>query len=150
MGNEGFIKLHRKMLDWQWADDCTIFYFFVKLLFMVNYQEKQWHNVTVHRGQTVTSIAGLCEYMQMSRTAVQRCLRCLTETGEITDEVRPNKYRIITVKNYDIYQAAVDTSKANRSTNRSTNRNANRRTNSNTNSKANSKANSSATTKGIG
>ena len=78
-------------------------------------------------------------YSPILSSKLQRCLRCLTETGKITDEVRPDKYRIITVKNYDIYQAAVDTSKANR--------NANRRTNSNTNSKANSKANSSATTK---
>ena len=47
MNNEGFIKLHRKMLEWAWADDPTVFYFFVKLIFAVNYKDKMWHGISL-------------------------------------------------------------------------------------------------------
>ena len=130
--SEGFIKLHRKMLDWEWADDSIIFSFFVKLIIMVNYQDKQWHDITIKRGQIVTSIERLCEYTKLSKPAVRRCLSTLIKTGEITEEVRQNKYRIITVTNYDLYQSAVGIPDTNCDTNRSTNRNTNNSTNNST------------------
>ena len=113
MNNEGFIKLHRKMLEWAWADDPTVFYFFVKLIFAVNYKDKLWHGITIKRGQIVTSINGLCEITSLSRNAVLRCLKNLAQTGEISEEVKPNKYRIITVTNYNTYQDSVDPLKDN-------------------------------------
>ena len=120
MNNEGFIKLHRKMLEWAWTDDPTVFYFFVKLIFAVNYKDKLWHGITIKRGQIVTSVGSLCEIMNLSKTAVKRCLKCLTQTGEISDEVKPNKYRIITVTNYNKYQDTVGILNTNSSTNSST------------------------------
>ena len=113
MNNEGFIKLHRKMLKWAWADDPTVFYFFVRLIFAVNYKDKLWHGITIKRGQIVTSINGLCEITSLSRNAVLRCLKNLAQTGEISEEVKPNKYRIITVTNYNTYQDSVDPLKDN-------------------------------------
>lgn len=128
MSNEGYIKLHRKMLDWSWADDPTVFYFFVRLIFAVNYKDKTWHGITIKRGQMVTSLNGLCESMNLSKNAVVRCLKNLTQTGEISEEVKPNKYRIITVTNYNTYQDTVGSLKTNNKTNTETNTETNNRT----------------------
>lgn len=105
MSEEGFIKLHRSILSWEWADDSTVFFFFVRLIFAANYQEKHWHGMTIERGQFVTSLAKLCELTKFSKATVRRCLDCLTGTGEIKEAVIANRYRIITVVNYDKYQS---------------------------------------------
>ena len=104
MNEEGFIKLHRSILNWDWADDCTVFYFFVRLIFAANYQSRNWHGMTIERGQFVTSIDKLCELTKLSKPTVKRCLSCLTGTGEIKETIVANRYRIITVVNYDKYQ----------------------------------------------
>lgn len=135
MSDEGFIKLYRKMLNWQWADDCTIFYFFIKLLFKANYKDMDWHGIIIKRGQMITSIANLCDYMNLSKTAVRRCLNSLIQSGELLEEVKPNKYHIITITNYEKYQHTVGTSKTNRNANKSANKNTNRSTNRSTTSK---------------
>ena len=105
MSEEGFIKLHRSILNWDWADDSTVFYFFVRLIFAANYQKKRWHGIKVERGQLVTSIEKLCELTKFSKPTVRRCIDCLTQTGEIKESVADNRFRIITVVNYDKYQS---------------------------------------------
>ena len=105
MNQEGFIKLHRSILSWDWADDSTVFYFFVRLIFAANYQEKQWHGMTIQRGQFITSIEKLCEMTRFSKPTIRRCISCLTQTGEIKETIIANRYRIITVVNYDKYQS---------------------------------------------
>ena len=108
MNNEGYIKIFRSILDWEWSDDPVLFSFFVKLIVIVNYKERDWHGITVDKGQIVTSIASLCSITKLSRNAVLRCLKTLVQSGEISEEVKPNKYRVITVTNYKKYQDAVD------------------------------------------
>ena len=87
MNEEGFIKLYRKILSWEWADDNNMLCFFIRLLFVVNYQDKQWHGITIKRGSFVTSMDKLCELMKMSKSAVKRCLENLRTTGEISQSV---------------------------------------------------------------
>lgn len=137
--NEGFIKLHRKMFEWEWADDPTVFYFFVKLLLMVNYKDKQWHTEVIQRGQVLTSIAKLCDYTSLSRNAVMRCIEALKKTGEINETVRPNKYRIITVTNYNLYQGSVVPLKDNSRDNKRDNKRGNKKDNCKDNSRGTTK-----------
>ena len=37
MYTEGFINLHRKILDWEWYDDINVFRVFTHLLLTVNW-----------------------------------------------------------------------------------------------------------------
>lgn len=103
----GFVSAWRKMHEWEWYDDDAIFKIFIGFLWLANYRDQQWKGITIKRGSFVTSVANLCTYFRKSKNTILRCLDCLKSTGEILDEVVPNKYRIITVVNYDKYQSVV-------------------------------------------
>lgn len=100
----GFIIISRKIMQWKWYSDATIYKFFTSLIMCANYKDKEWNNQIIKRGSFVTSLAGLIEMFQMSKNSVIRCLSELVKTGEIIDEVKPNRYRIITIVNYELYQ----------------------------------------------
>lgn len=102
--DKGFIKLSRKIMQWEWWDDATMVKFFTGLILLANYETKSWHGMTIKRGSFITSISKLTDILQMSKNAVLRCLLKLKDTGEIIDEVKPNQYRLITIVNYEIYQ----------------------------------------------
>jgi len=99
----GYVKLFRSIIDWQWFQDDTIFKFFLYLVMTVNIESKMWKGIEVKRGQRVTSQKALAEELGMSRKTVLRCLKILSETGEIS-YVATNKYTIITVNNFGNYQ----------------------------------------------
>lgn len=133
--SKGFIVLFRSLLDWEYIDDDTVFSCFVKILLSVNYTDKKWHGQEIKRGSMVGSIETLCAKLHMKRDTLRRCLKLLSECGAISVEVIPNKYHIITIPNYHLYQDRVigktDNKTVNRTNNRTDNR-ANNRTNNKT------------------
>ena len=100
---DGWIKLHRKLLDWQWYDDTTIVRVFLHLLLKANFDTKGWHDISIERGQLVTSIKNLAAETHLSAMQIRRALTQLQKTKEITIETT-NKYTIITICNYAKYQ----------------------------------------------
>ena len=118
--SKGFIVLFRSLLDWEYIDDDTVFSCFVKILLAVNYQDKKWHGQEIKRGSMVGSIETLCGKLHMKRDSLKRCLKLLSECGAINVEVIPNKYHIITIPNYHLYQDRVNGKTTNRTTNRTT------------------------------
>lgn len=104
---EGWIKLHRKFLDWDWFDKSEMVHLFVYLLLSVSTEDKGWHGMTVKRGQLVTSVASLSEATHLSTQQIRTCLRRLQETKEIIVK-STNKFTIVTVCNYDSYQVSED------------------------------------------
>ena len=131
--SKGFVILYRSLLDWEYIDDDAVFSCFVKILLAVNYQDKKWHGQEIKRGSIVGSIETLCSKLKMKKDTLRRCLKLLSECGVITLEVVPNKYHIITVTNYSLYQDKVVGKTANKTTNRATNRAVNSTTNRATN-----------------
>lgn len=103
MNNESFIKLNRKILEWEWYDDLPTFRLFMHLLIKANWKEKKWHGVTIKRGQLLTSQQHLAEETGLSRQQVRTSLEKLISTNEITKSASA-KYTIITIKNYNKYQ----------------------------------------------
>ena len=99
----GYIKLHRKMLEWGWYDDPPTKDVFLHLLFTANWQEKVWHGITIGIGQTWTSIASLADQTGLTVKQVRRALDNLEKTGEIAREGQ-TKGTLITVVNYALYQ----------------------------------------------
>lgn len=102
---EGWIKLHRKLTDWEWYGDLPVRTLFQHLLLIVNYEDKLWRGkLLVKRGQTIISLAnlaaGACLTVQQTRTALNK----LKLTNEITTE-STNEYTIITVCKYAQYQS---------------------------------------------
>lgn len=100
---DGWIKLHRKFLEWEWFKVDEMVKLFIYLLLSANFEEKKWQGVTIKRGQLLTGINSLHEATKISHQTLKTCLSRLEKTGEINKQ-STNKYTIITVCNYDSYQ----------------------------------------------
>lgn len=101
---QGWIKLLRKLLDWEWYTDIVVFKLFIHLLLTVNHQPKKWRGITIEKGATVTSIASLAVGSGLSEQQVRSALTKLQSTGEITKK-STNKNTVILVVNYSLYQS---------------------------------------------
>lgn len=100
---EGFIVLHRKLLEWGWYDDTNMVRLWVHLLLMANFREKSWHGQIIKRGQFVTNREELARQTGLSVQEVRTCLDRLIECGCITKRAT-SKYTMITICKYGDYQ----------------------------------------------
>lgn len=106
--SEGWIKLHRSIMDWEWFADAETLQLFLYLLLTANYEEKKWKDITIRRGQLVASLSGLASSLNMSVKKIRVRLNRLADSGTIITEWT-NKYSVITICNYDSYQDGDDT-----------------------------------------
>lgn len=102
--NNGWIKLHRSLLDWEWYDDVNVKVLFLHCTLKANHTEKQWRGVTIDRGQFYTSLETLSNETKLTTQQVRTALKKLESTGEITSKQHA-KARMITVIGYDSYQS---------------------------------------------
>lgn len=99
----GFIKLHRKMLYWEWYDDVVVKTVFIHILLRCSYTDFSWHGKQFYAGQYITSVAHLSEETHLTVAKVRNALSKLSKSGEITKH-STNEYTVITVKNWFTYQ----------------------------------------------
>ena len=103
MESEGWIKLHRQFLKWEWHDAPETAHLFVILLLLANHEDEKWHGLTIQRGQIVTSLGKLSEHSGLSVRQVRTGLSRLQHTGEIS--LKPTScFSVVTIYNYDKYQ----------------------------------------------
>ena len=119
MSSKGAIWLDRQLLDWEWYDDAYMVKLWITMLMLAGHAEKNYKGIEIPRGSFVTSVEKLSIRAKMSTKAVKNCLKKLVSTGEITDQVKPNKCRIITINNYDKFQS-VGSQGTNKGTNKGT------------------------------
>lgn len=100
---EGWIKLHRRILDWEWFDDDATFKVFVWLLLNANREPQTWHGVPIGRGQIMTSIEKISKATNHSVRNIRTIIDRLKSTSELTIK-STNKFSIITICSYDSYQ----------------------------------------------
>ena len=101
----GFIKLYRQILKWEWYTNVNTRVVFFHLLLTVNWKDATWKGIEIKRGQRLTSIAKLSEEVGLkSEKKVRVALEHLKATGEIAVETSKS-YTLITVNNYEQYQS---------------------------------------------
>lgn len=100
---EGFIVLHRKMLEWEWFTDTNVLHLFITLLLKANYRTTKWRGISVPRGGLITSYESLAKTTGLSAKQVRTALDKLKKTGEVAHETT-NNYSIITIVNWEKYQ----------------------------------------------
>lgn len=100
----GFVKLYRSMLDWEWYTDTNVKSLFIHLLLKCNYEPKKWRGVEIEKGQFVTSLKNLSEETGLTSREVRTALDKLSETGEIETSAT-NKFTLIKVVNFSKFQA---------------------------------------------
>ena len=104
---DGWIKMFRCFLEWEWYDQTSMVRLFLHILLKANYEDKKWHGVVIKRGQLVTSFANLSAETGLSLQVVRSCLDKLQRTGEVNKQ-STSQYTIITVCKYADYQQIED------------------------------------------
>lgn len=99
----GWVKLHRKLLEWEWYQDAHMVHLLVHLLLTASYEERRYKGLTIKRGQVVTSIKELAEALGASETSTRRRMKRLKSGGFLTIKVA-HRITTITICNYDSYQ----------------------------------------------
>ena len=99
----GYILLYRSLLEWEWADDPLTFSLYVRLLLKANHTDVEWHNITIKRGQLVTSYSKLSSECGMTYKQIRGSLNKLKRAGCVAYNAMP-KFGLVTCLNYDAYQ----------------------------------------------
>ena len=100
---EGWIKLHRKMREWQHYQRPSVRLVFEELLFCANTNAVWFHGIKINRGETIVSIDTICTFTGFSRATVVAALKILEDTKEIKRSKcwRGTRTKIL---NFDKYQ----------------------------------------------
>jgi len=103
INSSGFIKIHRKLLEWEWFQDPNMLQLFLYILLKANYKKTSYKGVDIDRGQLLTGRISLSEGTGISQQTIRTCLSKLKKSKELTIK-STNKYSVITVIGYDSYQ----------------------------------------------
>lgn len=103
MGENGFIKLHRSMLNWEWYQDINTKVVFLHCLLKANWETGRFQGVEVPRGSFVTSLSQLAKETGLTVKQVRTAINHLKETNEVASKTT-SKFSVITINNYDKFQ----------------------------------------------
>ncbi len=101
--NNGWIKLHRSMLDWEWYTDINVCRLFTHMLLKANHKDNNWRGILIKRGQTLTSLNKLESETGLSKSQIRTAIKKLISTREIAQQSH-SQHTVFTIKNYDSYQ----------------------------------------------
>jgi hypothetical protein len=101
--NNGWIRIHRQILEWEWYNDINCFRVFTHLIIKANYKEKRYKGIELKEGSIITSRDLLAQETGLSPQQIRTTLTKLKSTNEITIETS-SKGTIIQVVNYTKYQ----------------------------------------------
>jgi len=105
----GWIKLHRQFLQWEWFSDSNVLSVFVYLLLQADRKDGKWRGHDILCGQHITSNEIISLHTGLSVQMVRTALRKLKSTGEITT-VATNKFTLVTIVKWAFYQIGSDES----------------------------------------
>ena len=111
MANEGFIKIYRQILQWEWYTDTNAKIIFLHCLLKANYKPGRWRGIPYEAGEFFTSLASLSRETRLSTKKVRTALQHLQNTGELADvtaertaKLKSPRGRILKVCNWELYQ----------------------------------------------
>jgi len=101
--NNGWIKLHRKILNWEWYGNDNVFRLFIHLLLMANHEDTNWQGEAISAGQRITSRQHLSKELKLGEQSIRTALNKLKSTNEITIK-STSKYSVICIIKWSDYQ----------------------------------------------
>lgn len=103
MIDNGWVCVHRKLLEWEWFSEPKMVQFFMYCLLRANHKNINYKGIELKKGDFICSIPTIQADLKLSVQEIRTCIKRLKSTGEITDKIT-NKYRIISLCNYSKYQ----------------------------------------------
>jgi hypothetical protein len=102
-----FIKLDRRLLNWEWKNDPNMVALWIEILLQANYCDAEWHGQKYEKGSFPTSLEKLASATGLTLRQTRTCLERLKTTHELTIETT-NKGSKIIVNKWAEYQCLSD------------------------------------------
>lgn len=102
-GYKEFVKIYRRMLNWDWYTDIPVKVLYLHCILRANWKPDEWRGIAIERGQFVTSSQSLALETGLTLQQIRTALSKLIDNRLITDSIIGKK-RVITVLNYDLFQ----------------------------------------------
>lgn len=101
--NGDYIKISRKILEWEWWGNINVCRLFIYMLLKANWKDGNFQGREIKRGSFVSSYPRLESETGLTINEIRTAILKLKSTGEITVKSY-SKYSVFTIKNYDSYQ----------------------------------------------
>ena len=101
--DQGFILIYRSILQKSFMQDTCYLSIWVHLLLLANHTERFVNGIKIERGSFLTSRKVLSTKTGIEESKIERILLYLENEQQIKQQ-KTNKYRIISIINYDRYQ----------------------------------------------
>lgn len=101
--NEGFIKIHRNFLEWEWYTDIKTKTVFLHCILAANWKDGRFKGRVIPRGSFVSSLPQIAKQTELSIQNVRTAINHLKSTNELTVKTT-SQYSVFTVVKYDLYQ----------------------------------------------
>ena len=99
----GWVKIYRKIIEWEWWDDHNTTRLFIYLIAKANHKDSCWRGIEIKRGQIITSFDSMSRDTGLTIQKIRTGIKRLISTNEITHN-STSKYSIITIEKYGNYQ----------------------------------------------
>ena len=119
MTDQGYIKLHRSILKWEWYDDANTKIVFLHLLLNAQWEDTRYRGIEIPKGSLIVGRKKLAKEIGISERAVRTALTHLKSTNEVTIKTT-NGYSLVTIVNWEKFQG-LDSKSTNEVTNKMTN-----------------------------
>ncbi len=104
MIHQGWIKLHRELLDWEWYTEPNMVHFMIHCLIKANHKPQVWKGIPVKEGEFISGRKVLSAETGLSEQAIRTCISKLKKTGELTSKTT-NKYTLFSLNSWKTYQS---------------------------------------------
>jgi DNA-binding transcriptional MerR regulator len=99
----GWIKIHRKFLDWEWFNKSEAVHLFLYMLIKANHKDNKWQGNDVKRGQFISSLGNISNATGITIQQIRTILKKLEKTNEIVVK-STSQFTIVTICKYECYQ----------------------------------------------
>lgn len=99
----GWIKIHRQITEWEWYSDTPTRSVFFDILIHASHNDYRWKGILIKRGQVIFGRKKISKRLGISEQSIRTAIKHLKSTNEITIQ-STNRFSIVTVNNYTKFQ----------------------------------------------
>lgn len=101
--DNGYMKLFRKISEWEWYDDPVTFKVFLHFLITARWQDGSWHGIEIKRGEVLESLPSIAQKNGLTVQNVRTAIQHLLNTNSITIR-KAGRFHVYMVSEYEKYQ----------------------------------------------